>query len=1160
MAPKLQFRCEYYLHQKKAVCGFKTASEAAFRTHCKTHQMSDERITNLVTDITHPPQLLEGRVKIKEGAYRRLDQVFQPRVTAKTSGAEIVEVASSQGSSSLVSSEPLSAGENQGSERTASVQQVGQASASSSDGGAGLGTTAAVGKPSSTGASASTSARKPRGTRKQAEKGAGQHYLVSLMGFKEGDDPIQCPMCGSGPALDPFTMYHHILRAHVGTFDVALLDSSPMRELHNKVRRQRYREARQVPQLSQDELSLMEPGAPGVIRCTACTRDLAVMSVAGHFKSKAHRFEQARVEKWYCHMHKRASHVWHSWNKAWRLGHGMSQTPEAPAAPTSQPPEAPAAPIGSTVAVIAQGSSHQSGVGGGDCQGAVALCEPTGLVQHGPVDSGTPASQVGAYLSAVCERITGIEGKIDRLADPLAAECGEMNIVMKAQWATWKYEGDKKVRYTCPVVPSRRPRMEPFQAYCKHFTPNAKSVLYSVQAVHRMIEMFDISTGRGTAAHPDKEWAYLIAAMCSAYKSGVFRSFFSCEIMKPCYGWAREIHRALVLLLPFLRRVCGEYGWPKCKGIFRSIEEEVMADFGQEVVRARQLLNFNKKMRDDDATQTLPSIPEIQGQVFQAMCDLITLAAGIKVGTVEVTSEVRAAASAILAIILLLNGYFGRSGEWNIMKIDWVLAQIRSGKDWLKITWHKTILTSGVLCKWLAPGTIEAIKLFSEMRLHENSEYLFPLARGGSGVPNVHTLLRRASAMYFPKRTAPKVNLIRKYFHNIAEAIDCQEATAFKDQCDADGHTEPTGRFVYATGNEQNLRQKNRVAFLRAMQKPVDFPECAPHDKIRPIKQILKIPRSTEGLPLERDENDSDSDVEHEINLDVDDDDELDPSYQIVNFDEEYAKAAALSKQTGLSFKKAALFLKGRGAKGKEKPKKKHKRRSARRVRSKKTKTFVNTGESEADYFGISVAAPDVKSAAASSSQSFTEGATKRKNDDRDGSASAPGETTQPMRGQSFTEGATKRKSGDRDGSASTPGGTTQPMHGGQSQSTAASQDSDSQSSRLKKVPRRWTPAEKEVMNQWWLARTGSKDILPYRPDTEAMYDDFVAKGQIGADAIKKSVYTFFVAERERHLKLKAEAEADARAAEKREEAKRKKRENYRKKRLGSVMDIGDID
>ena len=146
-----------------------------------------------------------------------------------------------------------------------------------------------------------------------------------------------------------------------------------------------------------------------------------------------------------------------------------------------------------------------------------------------------------------------------------------------------------------------------------------------------------------------------------------------------------------------------------------------MADYGQEVVRARHVSNFNKKMRDDGATQTLPSI-EIQGQVFQAMCDLTTLAAAIKVATVEVTSEVRATASAILAIILLFNGYFGRSGVWNIMKIEWVLAQIRSGKDWLKI---KTILTSG-------------IKFFSEMRLHEHSEY-FSLLRKAAVVCRTFT-------------------------------------------------------------------------------------------------------------------------------------------------------------------------------------------------------------------------------------------------------------------------------------------------------------------------------------------------------------------------------------------------------------------------------------
>ena len=163
------------------------------------------------------------------------------------------------------------------------------------------------------------------------------------------------------------------------------------------------------------------------------------------------------------------------------------------------------------------------------------------------------------------------------------------------------------------------------------------------------------------------------------------------------------------------------------------------------------------------------------------------------------------------------------------------------------------------------------------------------------------------------------MNLIRKYFHNIAEAIDCHDATAFKNQCDADG---PSRIFARRTASHSCVRCRS----------PSTSPIGVPHDKNQWIKQILKIPRSTEGPPLERDENDSDSDVAHEINLDVDDHDDLDPSYQIVNFDEEYAKTAALSKQTGWSVKKAPLFLKGRGQKGKEQPKKKHKRRSARRA------------------------------------------------------------------------------------------------------------------------------------------------------------------------------------------------------------------------------------
>ena len=92
-----------------------------------------------------------------------------------------------------------------------------------------------------------------------------------------------------------------------------------------------------------------------------------------------------------------------------------------------------------------------------------------------------------------------------------------------------------------------------------------------------------------------------------------------------------------------------------------------------------------------------------------------------------------------------------------------------------------------------------------------------------------------------------------------------------------------------------------------------------------------------------------------------------------------------------------------------------------------------------------------------------------------------------------------KRKSDDRDGSASTPGETTQPMR------DIASVGAASQATGSLVLVRR-TPC-----------RSGQ---TPRRCATIML-----PRGEIGADAFKKSVCTFFVAEREKHLKLNAEAD-----------------------------------
>jgi hypothetical protein len=135
-------------------------------------------------------------------------------------------------------------------------------------------------------------------------------------------------------------------------------------------------------------------------------------------------------------------------------------------------------------------------------------------------------------------------------------------------------------------------------------------------------------------------------------------------------------------------------------------------------------------------------------------------------GENELPSEAQYAANAAITGILALNGYFGRKKEWEILSTEHVLKQLDAGKDFLVCQDHKTAHCYGDAAKWLAPGTIAAMRCYLSLPRREGVKtFLCPPMQDQDHV-DIPGLLRSFSTRFLPAdKTKPRVNLLRKWWH-----------------------------------------------------------------------------------------------------------------------------------------------------------------------------------------------------------------------------------------------------------------------------------------------------------------------------------------------------------------------------------------------------------
>eukprot|EP00974_Lingulodinium_polyedra_P134243 11228343-Lingulodinium_polyedra.AAC.1 len=179
--------------------------------------------------------------------------------------------------------------------------------------------------------------------------------------------------------------------------------------------------------------------------------------------------------------------------------------------------------------------------------------------------------------------------------------------------------------------------------------------------------------------------------------------------------------------------------------------------------------------------------------------------------------------------IIFLNGCAGRSCEWQHMTAAHVKSQFDDNKDYLTCTKYKTFNTYGELAKWVAPGTIAAIKVFMSLP-GKTSELLLDPPQKDAKLVSIAHYLRRFGARYLPKYQPPAVNLLRKMYHTkLYHSAQMGQCSALLSKVDA--HSKEVAEKIYCTTTVEDDKKLGQILFEAVMDKPVAWPVL---DKVRP--------------------------------------------------------------------------------------------------------------------------------------------------------------------------------------------------------------------------------------------------------------------------------------------------------------------------------------
>ena len=250
--------------------------------------------------------------------------------------------------------------------------------------------------------------------------------------------------------------------------------------------------------------------------------------------------------------------------------------------------------------------------------------------------------------------------------------------------------------------------------------------------------------------------------LIAMYQQKLFDELFRCDVVHPDYTWTRKISDALTAMCNYCALQLGMERYWNAKNVVLQMGKESLSDLKQRTSVQKKKAGRAKGRADAALIANFASPDKIKVAVKQAMVDLYN----IKVNhAVEAMSTATKSAATIAMVgIIYLNGFAGRSGEWQRMLRSHVQSQIQIGANHLVCSDHKTAKQYGDLAKGVSPGTFRAMQVYMSLPGMTSPLLLQPTTLKAKHC-SVHKCLPKFGERYLPGSPSPKCNLIRKMFH-----------------------------------------------------------------------------------------------------------------------------------------------------------------------------------------------------------------------------------------------------------------------------------------------------------------------------------------------------------------------------------------------------------
>jgi hypothetical protein len=351
-----------------------------------------------------------------------------------------------------------------------------------------------------------------------------------------------------------------------------------------------------------------------------------------------------------------------------------------------------------------------------------------------------------------------------------------------------------------------------------------------LRALSRTFHMLHVD---GLSLH-DSEDAADPVVMVALYIFGVHIELLSLPLLAPAYTWTRRILIALKTFCDWQQiqvnkqlLMSDDLHWQKYASSLNQLSVELNGGLQKKVTIDRKKRQFERRLGDANKLEGFPPVHCMKDAVFKAMKTLHYIKQNHQ-GVNELPHAVQSTANAALVGILWLNGFGGRKMEWETMLREHCKEQINKGLDYFCCQVHKTSNTYGSLAKWIAPGTLEAIKVYMDLPCRPGVQTLFVPVNESTDHMDIPKTFGKFCKAFLPKECSkPTVNLMRKWYHTELHKLSQSEDKLLGLFKSIDAHSTTVAKQHYVLQTPAYDAKLAKALVHSMIGKPVMWPSDA---------------------------------------------------------------------------------------------------------------------------------------------------------------------------------------------------------------------------------------------------------------------------------------------------------------------------------------------